>query len=98
MKRFVLLAASALLLSVNTGCLHHYARNAEPACGCGGGGLVGGGLGGHVAQAMHETHGWRHAPPQVGPAGPPTGTYAYPYYTLHGPRDFLVDDPPSIGN
>ena len=23
--------------------------------------------------------------------------YAYPYYTLHGPRDFLVNDPPSLG-
>jgi len=22
---------------------------------------------------------------------------AYPYYTLRGPRDFLVDNPPSIG-
>jgi hypothetical protein len=31
------------------------------------------------------------------PAGPPTGTYAYPYYTLRGPRDFLSANPPSIG-
>jgi len=23
--------------------------------------------------------------------------YAYPYYTIRGPRDFLVDNPPSIG-
>jgi hypothetical protein len=29
--------------------------------------------------------------------GPSTGAVAYPYYTLRGPRDFLVDDPPSIG-
>jgi hypothetical protein len=30
-------------------------------------------------------------------AGPPAPTYGYPYYTTRGPRDFLVDNPPSIG-
>lgn len=30
-------------------------------------------------------------------AGPPTGQVAYPYYTVRGPRDFLVDNPPTIG-
>ena len=29
--------------------------------------------------------------------GPPVGQTAYPYYTLRGPRDFLLDNPPSIG-
>ena len=29
--------------------------------------------------------------------GPPTGQVAYPYYTVRGPRDFLVDNPPTIG-
>jgi len=33
----------------------------------------------------------KHARP-----GPPTNI-PYPYYTLRGPRDFLVDNPPSIG-
>jgi hypothetical protein len=33
----------------------------------------------------------------VGPAGPPTGAVAYPYYTTRGPRDFLAKNPPSIG-
>ena len=32
-----------------------------------------------------------------GPAGPSTGAYAYPYYTTRGPRDFLMDNPGSIG-
>jgi hypothetical protein len=32
-----------------------------------------------------------------GPAGPPTGAVAYPYYTTRGPRDFLAKNPPSIG-
>jgi hypothetical protein len=29
--------------------------------------------------------------------GPPTAHTAYPYYTLRGPRDFLLDNPPPIG-
>ena len=29
--------------------------------------------------------------------GPPTGQVAYPYYTVRGPRDFLQNDPPTIG-
>jgi hypothetical protein len=29
--------------------------------------------------------------------GPPTGQVGYPYYTVRGPRDFLVDNPPTIG-
>jgi hypothetical protein len=29
--------------------------------------------------------------------GPPTGQVAYPYYTTRGPRDFLMNNPPSIG-
>jgi hypothetical protein len=31
------------------------------------------------------------------PYGPQTAQVAYPYYTIRGPRDFLVDNPPSIG-
>jgi len=54
--------------------------------------------GGRVGGAMQGPRGWRHQQPEIGPAGPPVGTTAYPYYTLHGPRDFLVDDPPSLGN
>jgi hypothetical protein len=33
----------------------------------------------------------------VGPQGPPSAAVAYPYYTTRGPRDFLLDNPPSIG-
>lgn len=29
--------------------------------------------------------------------GPPSGAVTYPYYTNRGPRDFLAEDPPSIG-
>jgi hypothetical protein len=34
---------------------------------------------------------------QQGPPGPPAPSYVYPYYTTRGPRDFLVDNPPTIG-
>jgi hypothetical protein len=103
MKRTLLLTVMALLVLAQTGCFHHWARPQHAGCNCAGGGLVGGGLagggiGGNVAHAVHETQGWRHQRPEMGPPGPPTGTVAYPYYTLHGPRDFLVDNPPSIGN
>ena len=29
--------------------------------------------------------------------GPPSAQVGYPYYTHHGPRDFLMDNPPTIG-
>ncbi|MHC4181006.1 MAG: hypothetical protein ACYSWU_26200 [Planctomycetota bacterium] len=29
--------------------------------------------------------------------GPPSATITYPYYTSRGPRDFLAENPPSIG-
>jgi hypothetical protein len=38
-----------------------------------------------------------HYRPETEPAGGPVGQVAYPYYTIRGPRDFLVDNPPSIG-
>jgi hypothetical protein len=103
MKRAFLAVLASWILATSSGCLHH--NVAEPHTPhqphCSGGncdGLLGGLLDPQVRQAMHESHGWRHQDPRVGPQGPPTGTYAYPYYTLHGPRDFLVDNPPSLGN
>jgi hypothetical protein len=32
-----------------------------------------------------------------GPAGPAAAQVAYPYYTVRGPRDFFLDNPPTIG-
>lgn len=48
----------------------------------------------------HRTPGYPHHHfhrEYVGPQGPPTAQVAYPYYTTRGPRDFLMDNPPSIG-
>jgi len=48
----------------------------------------------------HHTPGYPHhhfSRSYIGPQGPPTPQVAYPYYTTRGPRDFLLDNPPSIG-
>jgi hypothetical protein len=57
--------------------------------------------GGHYGYfGAHGTPGYPHhhlRREYVGPQGPPTAQVAYPYYTIRGPRDFLIDNPPSIG-
>jgi hypothetical protein len=99
MKLALFAVVAAFLVAASTGCMHHnVAQPNSPQCSGGNcEGLLGALVNPQVKQAMHESHGWRHHDPRVGPAGPPTGTTAYPYYTLHGPRDFLVDNPPSLG-
>jgi hypothetical protein len=39
----------------------------------------------------------RATPAQEGAGAPSSAQVGYPYYTNRGPRDFLVNDPPSIG-
>jgi hypothetical protein len=58
--------------------------------------------GGHYGAwgGAHHTPGYPHHHlhrEYVGPQGPPTAQVAYPYYTVRGPRDFFIDNPPSIG-
>jgi hypothetical protein len=98
MKRILLAAVAALLVSAGSGCLQHNVCQDDSHCGCHNGSLLGRVFPGRVAAGIHESQGWRHQAPELGPPGPPTGAYAYPYYTLRGPRDFLADNPPSIGN
>jgi hypothetical protein len=60
--------------------------------GGGYGGYGHGGLGGHFG------HHGRGMPAMEGAMpGPPSAHVAYPYYTSRGPRDFLINNPPSIG-
>jgi hypothetical protein len=61
-----------------------------------------GGGGGHYGPygGPHGTPGYPHhhrTREYTGPQGPSTAQVAYPYYTTRGPRDFFVDNPPSIG-
>ena len=83
------------------------------ACGpcgdCGGscnGGCVAGPLGwqqGGLDYSEHLRPGLlgHHAPAALNnrpfTPGPPTAQVGYPYYSHHGPRDFLLDNPPTIG-
>jgi hypothetical protein len=64
--------------------------------GCKTCGRHGGGAGGHGSCNECGAGGY-HGYGQAGPAGPPTAHVAYPYYTTRGPRDFLINNPPTIG-
>src|SRR5262245_3716594 len=88
---------------------HHHAQAYGGACGPNGCGPYGYGHHGHHAGGgygyfggAHHTPGYPHlhhhfSCEYIGPQGPPTAAVAYPYYTTRGPRDFLMDNPPSIG-
>ncbi len=104
MRRLLFGFACLALLSASVGCQ-------SPCTNCQQGGRAG--IGGHaygksgmIGQGLHARHGGgngngghmgHHYRPPTEPAGGPAPQYAYPYYTLRGPRDFLVDNPPSIG-
>ena len=75
---------------------------------CGRPGCVAGKLGwqrGGHNYSSNLNSGCKNCPPAGGQAGIHPGmhpgmqsaTMAYPYYTIRSPRDFLVDNPPSIG-
>jgi hypothetical protein len=78
----------------NCGACNKNGACGNQACGHQGGGLLGGRLAG-------LGHGGQFVNSQPAGAGAPTGApvaqVAYPYYTTRGPRDFLMDNPPSIG-
>jgi hypothetical protein len=99
MKRTWFALVAAILLFSTSGCLNQQVSRPNSPCGGGQcGGLLGGLLdGGKACGPREETRGGWHQAPETGPAGPPTAAYAYPYYTLHGPRDFLLNNPPSLG-
>lgn len=110
MRACILVAAALLLAATSSGCNGiNLARRGGCSgcqqCGHGGGhmlghGMHGGGMGhggmghGGMAGGMGGHHQSRT---YTGPQGPTGGQVAYPYYTTRGPRDFLIDNPPSIG-
>ncbi len=69
--------------------------------GCAGGGCAGGGCASGACGLPHATcdGGFcnRPYPPGMTPGGMPNAMAQYPYYTIRGPRDFLMKNPPSIG-
>ena len=49
-------------------------------------------------QQVMQAQAMAPANPMMQQSGPATAAYAYPYYTVRGPRDFFMKNPPSIGN
>ncbi len=93
MKRALLLLAIVSMAAV--GCQTHsrMAKNGCQTCGPRGQGQYAGSQqADYVPQTPRQC-----GPATAGPAGPPSGAYAYPYYTTRGPRDFFLDAPSTIG-
>ncbi|WP_442510731.1 hypothetical protein SH528x_002373 [Novipirellula sp. SH528] len=76
------------------------------AGGCGRTGCVAGPLGwqqggldysSHLQPGLFGHRAAAQAQAQPTNPGPPSGQVGYPYYSHHGPRDFLLDNPPTIG-
>lgn len=82
------------------GCGAHGGAGGHGLAGHGHGHGAGGGAVGNYLGTPGPTpvgrlpHGYMQ---DAGPSGPPSATYGYPYYTTRAPRDFLMDNPPSIG-
>jgi hypothetical protein len=94
--RTIVALLAVFLCTAGTGCVtgrghigHKAACHACGGAGCQSCGILGGGgLAGHLAA--------HHCDPGIA-AGPPSAQVVYPYYTVRGPRDFLLDDPPPLG-
>lgn len=94
MKRLVIVL-TAVVLGSAAGChSQHVNRHGGGCPHC-----QGHAQGGRIADGLLAGHYARHRQPEEEAAmgGPPTAAVAYPYYTLKGPRDFLTNNPPSIG-
>lgn len=59
--------------------------------GCCGGNCAVNGIVGRILDCTQTDASYNFTP------GPPVAQAAYPYYTVRGPRDFLLSNPPTIG-
>jgi len=82
---------------VSTGCLYHnrQCNNCNGPIGCRPC-RIGWQRGGTDYQ-KHLSHSEYHAGGGSGATGTAAAQVAYPYYTTRGPRDFLMNNPPTIG-
>jgi hypothetical protein len=80
---FTLLAA--LVLAGLSGCAGPHVCSMQPPCPD------------QQQPAGGRCGGCRDNCPTPATPGPPTGEVTYPYYTLHGPRDFLDANPRGLG-
>ena len=107
MKRVMIALALAFSLSCTTGCelLQKRSNDCNSCQACNGNigcrpCRLGWQRGGTDYQRLLGHHGaYRNAMPagHTGVSGPATAQVAYPYYTARGPRDFFLNNPPTIG-
>jgi hypothetical protein len=92
MKYWLFTAVALLLVSSSVGC-------AVSGCGeCAGPfGPCDGRIGRTYSGIEGSYAGHHHGYPEAVQQGPPVGAVTYPYYTIRGPRDFLLNNPPTIG-
>lgn len=94
MKRGLLLFAALAMTFATTGCHRNLCQNGCNSCQhCQGGHALGANGSDYVPRVPHGYH--RDLYQSQG--APPSASVAYPYYTTRAPRDFLQDNPPSIG-
>jgi hypothetical protein len=86
---WMLVVASGMI--ANVGCVT--CKNQCNSCGCRPG-PIGWQRGGTDYQTHLNHQAYRY---QGSGSGVPSAAVAYPYYTTRGPRDFLVNNPPTIG-
>ena len=95
MKRGLLFVAAFAVLLMSVGCRHNLRQNGCQHC------QHSHGDGHRAARAADRVpqvpHGYNRDLYQSQGA-PPSPQVAYPYYTTRAPRDFLLDQPPSIGH
>ncbi len=89
MKRFVI-AILPLAVAFLVGCQGGGRHNGCPQCRNGGGARLADGL-------MSGQYARGTQPEVAEDPGPAAAAVAYPYYTMRGPRDFLIRNPPTIG-
>lgn len=108
MKRVMLGLALIVTMSCSTGCELLQKRSGCNSCNSGCNGAtgcrpcrLGWQRGGTDYQRLLSHNGaYGHATPaghNGGMGGGTTAQVAYPYYTTRGPRDFFVNNPPTIG-
>ncbi len=90
-RRACWMLSLAFSLLTSLGC--HTCGNRCNSCGCRPG-PIGWQRGGtdYQSHLNHSAYKW-----QGGGSGVQAPQVAYPYYTTRGPRDFLVNNPPTIG-
>ncbi len=110
MKKIMYILFPLIMCACFIGCARQTNMGCQDGCngGCNRCGMFGGGgdamtaYGEPCGPIGHLMGGSQGACPQnprafIGPAGPPTAAVTYPYYTTRGPRDFLLDQPQTIG-